>query len=169
MTFDRQEHNDYLLSLIPDAELERVMSSDTVVEIVPECLTSLDYVPLAYMIPKHWTVIDFGCGYNAQSYLFREHKRLISVDLGCDDSIFVDENGTQSFFHFERFKPEWCEFVECTINEWIDKHLGEIDIDETFAICGWVPNFKSVERVRQAFKNVFAIYPHGGWPKGVPV
>lgn len=141
-----------LADLIPPAEMERVMSSDASAEIDPTCLTCLNYVPLAELIPQHWTVVDFGCSYNAQAYLFKDHKRLISVDLSREPYV---ENG----FNLERFSPPWSELYEMEISEWLDKHLTEFDLAETFAICGYVPSPSQIQRVRESFTNLFVFYP----------
>jgi len=140
----------HLASLIPPDEMKRVMESDSSAEIDPSHLTCLDYRVVAKLIPLHWTVIDFGCSYNAQSYYFKKHQRLISVDLP-----YHNEMG----WHFERFSPPWSEIYVMSINEWMDAHLNTLDLDETFAICGWVPSPIQVERVRAEFKNVLTIYP----------
>lgn len=142
-----------LIDRIPVTEWDRVWSGTASAEIDPTSpngLTCLNYEPLARLIPTHWTVIDFGCSYNAQAYLFENHKRLISVDLPFDPD--------WSFAH-EIFKPSWCEFYEMSIKEWIPRYVNTLDLRETFAICGWVPNPAQVAMVRNTFSNVFAIYP----------
>lgn len=108
------------------------------------------YKNLSEIIPKHFTVIDFGCGYNPQCFLFQEHKRFIAVnpDMG------------------KVFKTSTCELYNMTTGEYIEKHLHEHNIEETFAICAYVPPWygeDSIELVRHNFKNVFTYYPHGGF------
>lgn len=140
-----------LYHLIPPEEMKRVMSSDASAEIDGTCLTCLDYAPLAELIPKHWTVIDFGCSYNAQSYLFKDHKKLISVDLPMSDYL--------PQFDLQRFKPPWCELYEVSIDDWLDTHFTGADLDITFAICGYVPSVQAVKRVRSLYTNLFVYYP----------
>lgn len=143
-----------LAARIPPEEWDRVLASDASAEIDGSCPTCLDYTPLAYLIPKHWTVIDFGCSYNAQSYLFEHHKRLISVDLSFD--------AYEPDFHLERFKPPWCELHEMSIKDWLESgNVAKLDLSTTFAICGYVPARAEVEMVRHTFKNLFVYYPAG--------
>lgn len=151
MDFEQNTHS--LAARIPSEEWRRVLDSDASAEIDGCCLTCLDYTPLAYLIPKHWTVIDFGCSYNAQAYLFEHHRRLISVDLSM--------NVYEPDFHLERFKPPWCELYEMSIKEWLDAgYAKSLDLSTTFAICGYVPS-KEVALVRDTFRNLFVYYPAG--------
>lgn len=138
-----------LIDRIPTEDWNRVLASAAAAEIDETSLTCLNYEPLATLIPKHWTVIDFGCAYNAQSYWFQEHDRLISVDLPFPESPNIT---------FERFHPSWCELYEMSIKEWIERYFHTIDTQNTFAICGYVPSREVVE-VRMKFANLFVYYP----------
>lgn len=140
-------------ALIPDDEWKRVMDSDAAAEI---CCNSMTcglgyYYKLAQMIDKKWTVIDIGCAYNPQSYLFQGHARFIAVKPEWKDSDF----------HFEHFQAPKTEFYAMTGQQFIKKKLETLDIDlnRTFAIVNYVPNDLCSQLVRETFKNVWAYYP----------
>lgn len=76
-----EDINMYLLSVIPKAEIERVFHSDTRADICGDFLGFVDtYFHLSKVIPKDFTIIDIGCSYNAQSYLFKEFQRIYAVN-----------------------------------------------------------------------------------------
>jgi hypothetical protein len=132
-----------LLNKIPTQEIDRVFKSDRC-EIDIEFIGFINiYKNLSQIIPKHFTVIDFGCAYNPQSYYFIDHKKYIAVDN--DSSI-------------SRFHPPNCDIFVMDIKTWIDNNIDLFDIEETFAICSYVPSMQT-ELVRNNFKNVFVFYP----------
>lgn len=142
-----------LLQLIPEEELERVLSSDASAEICTEhlCCCTDTYYYLSQMIPKDFTVIDFGCGYNAQSYFFAGHKKFIAVEPSMKES---------KHFHVEQFKAPNCEMYEMTTGQFLTK--VDYPKEKVFAICNYVPNWyweDSIKLVRQNFRNVFTFYP----------
>jgi hypothetical protein len=136
--------------VLPVDQIKAVFSQE-MCDIEPCFLGFTDvYKHLAQIIPKHFTVIDFGCAYNPQCYYFLEHRKYIAVDPG--ESV--------------RFKSPNCTIYEATTEQWIKEHLSKINIHETFAICSYVPPWyghQSHELVRQNFINVFTYYPHGGY------
>jgi hypothetical protein len=145
------EANQAVLKLIPPAELKRVLEQPHA-DIDLEFIGFMDqYVALSYLIPKHFTVVDLGCGYNPQSYLFTGHKRYIAVDAPMPSE----------WGQLRRFCAPNCELFEMTISEFIDKHIGSLDLDETFAICNYVPPWHGHDskKVGATFKNVFCYYP----------
>lgn len=111
------------------------------------------YFHLAKIIPKHFTVIDLGAAFNPQCFYFTEHKKFIAVDRSL-------ENEEPTI----RFKAENCEIFDMDIKDFLDKHLGDFNLEETFAIINFVPPWgqDNMELVRKSFKNVFTYYPHGG-------
>ena len=140
-------------ALIPDDEWKRVMDSDAAAEI---CCNSMTcgrgyYYKLAQMIDKKWTVIDIGCAYNPQSYLFQGHARFIAVNPEWKDSDF----------RFEHFQAPKTEFYAMTGQQFIKEKLETLDIDinRTFAIVNYVPNDSCSQWVCETFKNVWAYYP----------
>ena len=131
-----------MINLLPKDQIKSVFSQD-MCDIEPDFLGFTDiYENLSKIIPKHFTIIDLGCGYNPQCFYFKEHKKYISVDIG----------------KLIRFKSDNCEIYVMTIKEFIDKYLWDFDLDETFAICSYVPSCE-VKLVRENFKNVFTYYP----------
>ena len=140
-------------ALIPDDEWKRVLDSDAAAEI---CCNSMTcgrgtYYYLSRMIPKDWTVIDIGCAYNPQSYLFQNHARHIAIEPVWNDKDF----------HFEYFKAPNTELLFMTGQEFIQKELPKmnLDLDKTFAIVNFVPSGACNLMVRETFKNVWAYYP----------
>lgn len=108
------------------------------------------YYHLSFLIPKDWTVIDIGCAYNAQCYLFKEHKKYIAVDLSVPlkDMFCLDNTDCWNISSGK--------FISDILPTY---HL---DLDRTFAICNFVPDWNSespIELVKSNFKNVYTFYP----------
>lgn len=146
---DTNEHISLALyDIIPQDQIDAVFGSHMAyADIAPEFLGFVDiYKHLSEMIPLHFTVIDFGCGYNPQSFLFQKHKRFVAVD---------------SFKDTTRFLAPGTEFYESTIEAFIKERIYEFVLEETFAICSYVPDWKANNRelVRKSFENVFVYYP----------
>ena len=146
----------YVRSLIPDKEMERVMMSDASAEICTDNLMcgGATYYYLSRMIPKDWTVIDVGCAYNPQSYLFQGHKRHIAIEPK-----WLDKD-----FHFEYFQAPNTELLFMTGQEFIENMLPtlNLDLNKTFAICNYVPEWygeNPMELVRHTFHNCYVYYP----------
>jgi hypothetical protein len=103
------------------------------------------YYYLSKIIPLHWTVIDFGCAYNAQAYFFQKHKKYIAVD-----------NGVEKIFRFKN-----TEYFCGTISDYLkQKPITK----EVFAICNYVPS-NQTKLVRAYYPNCYIFYPSGGMPK----
>ena len=147
------DYEHYLRSLIPDEEWERVIKSDASAEMNHNCMTCGcgTYYMLSKMIPKDWTVIDFGCAYNPQSYLFQNHARHIAIEPEWKDSDF----------HFEHFRAPRTEIMFATGQDFINDFLPHmnLDINKTFAICNYVPSGACNLMVRETFANCFTFYP----------
>lgn len=147
------DYEHYLRSLIPDNEWERVMRSDASAEIDCNNMTCGrgTYYMLSKMIPKDWTVIDFGCAYNAQSYFFQNHARHIAIE----------PEWKNTDFRFEHFRAPRTEIIFTTGQDFINDLLSNmnLNIDKTFAIVNYVPSGACNLLVRQTFKNVFTFYP----------
>ena len=145
---NKQAANDYVLDMIPSEEVERVLSQN-MCDIEPGFLGFMDvYYHLAQIIPEHFTVVDLGCAYAAQGYLFTEHKAYIGVDSYEGTVCF---NAPNSTIH------------RCTIREFVDGDAKSLNMPETFAICSYVPPWgeDNMALVRSTFRNVFTYYPHG--------
>lgn len=148
------DYSHYISSLIPDSEWQRVMGSDASAEIdCNNCCCGFGgrtYYNLSKMIPKDWTVIDFGCAYNPQSYLFTKHARHIAIEPPQHDSDF----------HFEYFQAPNTELLFMTGQDFIDGELyGDLDLNKTFAIVNFVPSGACNLRVRETFRNLWCFYP----------
>lgn len=143
----------YLRWLIPNDEWERVMNSDASAEIDCNNMTCGrgTYYYLSRMIPKDWTVIDIGCAYNPQSYLFQNHALHIAIEPVWNDKDF----------HFEYFKAPNTELLFMTGQEFIQKELPKmnLDLDKTFAIVNFVPSGACNLLARETFKNIYTYYP----------
>lgn len=105
------------------------------------------YENLSQVIPKHFIVVDLGCAYNPQCFFFEDHKEYIAVDVS--DSV--------------KFKSTNCRIIQATIQDFIENQTKELNLDETFAICSYVPPWgaDNGRLAREFFKNVFVYYPHG--------
>ena len=76
----------------PKEEIEK--REGTLCEFYPEFVGFVGiYYYLSKVIPKDYTIIDFGAAHNAQSYFFTEHKKYIVVNpfIGIkeDDGLFL--------------------------------------------------------------------------------
>lgn len=143
----------YVRALIPDAEFDRVIASDAEAEISANVLMcdAMAYYELSRIIPKDFTVIDIGCAYNAQSYLFAGHKCHIAVNPKLD----VDG------FRFEDFRAPNTKHYEMSGQDFICDVLPTLGLDlaKTFAICTHVQDTFCQDMVRQVFPNLYVFYP----------
>ena len=135
-----------LLKIIPVSEQERVFGQ-SMCDIDPGFIGFVGtYDLLSEMIPKHFTVIDFGCAYNPQSYLFTKHKHFIAVD------------GSGGM---ERFQAFGTEVITMSAQEYIEREMWPDILETTFAICSYVPDDEAQKMIRETFKNLYVYYPHG--------
>lgn len=143
----------YNRALIPNEEFKRVMDSDASAEIDCNNMTCGcgTYYYLSRMIPKDWTVIDIGCAYNPQSYLFQNHARHIAIEPK-----WISED-----FHFEYFKAPNTELLFMTGQDFIENELPKLnlDLDKTFCIVNYVPSGAANLMARETFKDIFCFYP----------
>lgn len=143
----------YNRALIPDDEWKRVIESDACAEINSDFMVcgGSTYYNLSKMINKKWTVIDIGCGYNAQSYLFQEHAKYIGVNPN-----------NSKIFHCELFKAPNTELYEMSGQDFIKDVLPTLNLDmkAVFAIVNYMPNDECAELVRKTFKNLWVYYPY---------
>ena len=140
----------YLYDMIPEYQRDLVFSGDALAGISPEFMGFVDiYFYLSKTIPKDWTIIDIGCGYNAQSFLFKDHKKVIAINpYDGDYAMFMSPN---------------CELFRVSGKEFIYNELPKLnlDLDKTFAILNYVPEWYGGvnEIVRNTFKNLYVFYP----------
>jgi hypothetical protein len=146
----KQRYIDPAYHLLPQDQLDRVFGQD-MCDIDPEFLGFTDiYFALAGVIPKHWTIVDLGCAYAPQAFIFKDHKAYIGVDAGEGRERFSADNTTH---------------CEMKISDFCAKHAGQLDQKTTFAICSYVPTWygdNPRELARANFENVFTYYPSGG-------
>ena len=144
-----EEINAWLWSRLPDEQIDVVFASGYAsAEIGPEFLGFVDvYYHLSKAIPTHFSIVDLGCSYAAQAFLFQEHKKYIGVDIS-DGPRFSGNNTTH--------------FVS-RIDDFISNHAPDLK-RPIFAICSYVPPWHCDNRkiVRETFENVFVYYPEGG-------
>ena len=149
------DYSHYISSLIPDGEWKRVMKSDAAAEIDSNnCCCGFGgrtYYNLSKMIPKDWTVLDFGCAYNPQSYLFTEHAKFVAIE----PEILLKD------YCYDHFQAPNTDFIFATGQKFIKKILPSMNLDlkHVFAICNFVPSDECCQMVRETFPNVFTFYP----------
>lgn len=144
--YTNEDISSYLYSLIPKDEFEQVSKE---AEIFPEFMGFVKiYYYLSEVIPKDWTVIDFGAAYNAQSYFFVKHKAFFAVNpMSC-----AGDNGM--------FCPENCRIFRMTTGEFL--RTQDYPKEKVFAICNYVPNWygeDSIELVNKNFRCCYTFYP----------
>ena len=144
-----EEVCNHLFNLIPKEEWERL--DGTLGEMCREFLGFCDiYYHLSLIIPKDYTVIDFGAANNPQSYFFTEHKKYIAVN---PPNSIKEEDGM--------FCPPNCEIYRMTTFQFLQKVFIPKN-EKVFAICSYVPNWygeNSIELVKTNFQNCFTFYP----------
>lgn len=137
---------DPIWHMMPQDQVDRVFGYHEC-DITPEFLGFTEvYLHLSCIIPTHWTVVDLGCAYAPQAFLFKDHALYVGVDAGgC-----------------ERFSAPNTKHYTMTIADFLTKHGGQFDKCRTFAICSYVPPWyghNSGELARKHFDNVFTYYP----------
>lgn len=134
-----------LLAKLPPDQIDLVLNSG-MCDIDPSFLGFVGiYERLAEIIPPDWTVVDLGCAYAPQAFLFTGHAAYIGVD-GLADVRFIAANTTHYLM---------------PTHEFIEKHVAALHLETTFAICSYVPRWHgdALKQTREAFKNVFTFYP----------
>lgn len=140
------DYSHYVRSLIPDSQWLESTGVDEPTAFYNLNIGNMkEYYMLAMIIPKSFTIIDFGCNTNAQSYLFINHNKYIGVDTKKD-----------------MFRAPGTAFYMMTAGEFIKNELSKLQLNmqRTFAICSNVTG-KNYENpgmlVRMNFLNMFTI------------
>lgn len=129
---------------IPEEQIDRVFGQD---------LRDIDYSFIGFMdvyqflskiIAKHWKIIDLGCAYAPQSFFFKNHLTYIGVDISKN---------------IERFYTDRTVFFEQSIQDYIKGFDSSVDLENTFAICNYVPDREAREMVKDFFPNNYVYYP----------
>lgn len=141
----------WLLQQLPKDQWDLIMELDyyAASQIDPTFLGFVDvYYHLSAILPTHWTILDLGCAYSPQAFLFSQFKQFIGVDIDTP----------------HRFHAPNTTHYSMRIGEFLQQHGHEFDPLETFAICSYCPMWgeKTTEHVRAFFPNLFVYYPHGG-------
>jgi hypothetical protein len=139
---------DDILNYIPKEEVERLfkknyrMAGNLCEEFMGFTRVYKNLLPI---IPKHFTIIDFGCCYGAQCYYFKDYNLYIGVDT-------LEE---------ERFKTDNTIHYRMTIQEFIKMELPMLHLDKTrcFAISSYVPDDEANQLIRETFPNLMVFYP----------
>ena len=102
---------------------------------------------MAQIVPRDWTVLDFGCSFAPQAFFFVDHKEYVGVDIMTKIEARFSAANTRHFL--------------MSIEEFIAAHSADYDMETAFAICSYVPPWggDNIGRVRSAFRNVFTFYP----------
>ena len=92
-------------------------------------------------------VIDLGCGYDPQCFLFTNNARYIAVDCGLADGVHFDDGHV--------------EFYGLTIQEFVKSTLPSLNLpmDRVVAICNAVPDNEARALVEQVFNRFYIAYP----------
>lgn len=137
-------------NLIPIKEIDRVFreSSTASAEMDSTFLCFEDvYFTARELIDESWTVLDLGCAYAPQAFIFRDCAQYIGVDAGMKDDI--------------HFQTDNMIFHHMSIQKFIAKHLHELDLEKTLAICSAVPDAEAQQLVRDTFPHNLVWYPGG--------
>lgn len=135
---------DPILHLMPKDQLEAVFAQDCDIDLEFLGFTQI-YKNLSEIIHKHWTIVDLGCAFAPQAWLFKDHASYIGVDMG--DRV--------------RFSAPNTIHHVMTIRQFIEQESHKLDKASTFAICSYVPPWVDDNRalVRENFTNLFVYYP----------
>ena len=135
---------DPVLHLIPYDEFERVMRYEDCELDLSFLGFTRDYEALSTIVPLNFTIVDLGCYLAAQSYFFTHHKAYIGVDV----------------VEADRFTPHNAEHYVGSIQSFIANiDRWDLDLDKTFAIMNFVPDWNARDLVKQTFKNLYVFYP----------
>lgn len=134
----------YLFDIAPIDQRDEVMRET---DIDPEFMGFVAvYQSLSVIIPRHWAVVDIGCAYAPQAFLFQHHRAYVGVDPSSTP----------------RFHATNTTHVTETAGEYVKR--GDFPDGPVFAICSYVPDWHGDDAralVRGAFENVFTYYPSG--------
>ena len=90
-------------------------------------------------------VVDLGCAYAPQCFLFRDHAAYVGVDLMTE----------------VRFRARITVHFIMPIADFVTEHLEDFDEAATFATCSYVPPWHGDNMLiaRTSFRNVLTYYP----------
>lgn len=141
-----QELINYTLSLIPKEEKDRVFKQEFC-GIDSSFIGFIEtYFYLSKIIPKDYTVYDFGAGYNPQCYFFTEHRKYIAIS-----PLEIDGK--------EMFKAPNCDIHRCTTGYFLGSLYSPVE--KEFAIVNNVPDWYHeypIDLVKEYFNNCYTFY-----------
>jgi hypothetical protein len=146
-----EEINSKLWKIIPSEQKDMVFhqNPNAIWEIGREFLGFVDtYYHLSQVIPRDYTIFDFGAGYNAQSWFFTEFAKTYAIEP----------------FNYQGegaplFRAPNCEVFRGTTAEFLASH--ELPA-KSFAIVNFVPNWHgedSIDLIHKHFRNCYTFYP----------
>lgn len=142
----KTDYTMFVRSLIPDTDWERIKQIPSITDFFDNDHGRMkDYYLLSKIIPKYYTVINFGCSNNAQSYLFTQHKKYIAVDTAE-----------------EQLRAPSTTYYQISAKKFINDIMPQLNLNmqKTFAICSNVTG-KGGENpgmlTRMHFLNMFTI------------
>lgn len=101
------------------------------------------YDAAARCIPRDFTVLDLGCAYAAQCWLFDGHARYVGVGPVGD----------------ARFSAPNTEHVVATIQEFTARNAELCARGDVAAVCSYVPDFAATELAARTFAHCLVVYP----------
>lgn len=118
------------------------------------------YEPVVELIPKDFTIIDFGCNMAAQSFLFEDFSKYIGVDnFENFNPSTINREDIQS--KSERFVSKNSEHFILGIEDFLDKYSNELkrNSDKIYAICSFVPGYETFfDKIVEIFPNCLISY-----------
>ena len=146
---------DLIQKVIPKEQVKEVFKNNKNAygDICAEFLGFMQtYEALSFLIEKHWTIIDIGCAYNAQSWLLTDFAKVISVEPSFKENepIFQAPNN-------DIYRMTGGEFIKNILPT-----LG-LDLRTTFCIENYNPSWYDEDLnkiVSNTFKNLYIYYPY---------
>lgn len=114
----------FVQSLMTESEWQMIQNNPNLSEFFANDHGRMrEFYLLSKIVPAYYTVINFGSGNNAQSYLFTKHKRYIAVDT-----------------EKELFRAPGTLFYQMDAQKFISETMPQLKLkmSRTFAICSHV-------------------------------
>lgn len=143
-----------LCRMIPPDVVRRVLDPRST-ELDPTFMGFEDvYFAIAKHLDKDMIVVDCGCNQAPQCYIFKDHPMYIGVD--CFDKRAERMPGVPMP---ERFQTPNTMHVRQTIDEFLHSNMfRHLDLDETYFIASFVPDFEQVQELFEKVPNAAMYY-----------
>lgn len=138
-----------LYGLLPVEQRNRILTSDNECDLDPSFMGFVEtYYMLSQLIPTDFTIVDIGAAFAPQCYFFRNHERYIAVEPSVKETFRMDNTVVYNV----------------TAGKFIDDILPTLglDMDRTFAICNYVPDWygeNPIDLTRMTFPKCYTYYP----------